>query len=57
MRDWIQILLAFMHDDTTFQLGTKEIDDVKVLTADKQIVVQKDARYAELKNLGKIFSA
>ncbi|KAK2609363.1 hypothetical protein QQS21_002144 [Conoideocrella luteorostrata] len=56
MTEWIQILVAFVNGEEGFDFGTRNIDDVKVLTDQKTIVVEKDARYDELRNLGEVFS-
>lgn len=56
MDQWIQILVAFVNDDKTYDFGTKAIDEYKALTPDMKIEVKKDARYEELKALGKLFA-
>lgn len=56
MDEWIKILVAFVGGNDGFDYGTKSIDELKVLTAKREIKVEKDLRYHELRDLGAIFS-
>lgn len=56
MRDWIQILVAFVHEDDSYVLGTKLIDEMKVATPDGRIEVLKDDRWDTLTRLGEAFA-
>ncbi|TWU71203.1 hypothetical protein ED733_002514 [Metarhizium rileyi] len=53
---WIKILVAFVNGEQSFDLGTNAIDELKVLTAEMDVRIEKDARYNELCTLGAIFS-
>jgi uncharacterized protein YaiE (UPF0345 family) len=56
MHDWIQILVAFVQGDETYEFGTKDIKEMKVITPQGQIEVQRDERWNELVELGKAFA-
>lgn len=56
MKDWINILIAFVKDDKQFDLGTRKIDEMKVMTPQGTIEVQEDDRWAELIKIGQIFA-
>lgn len=56
MEDWIQILIAFVNDDTTYKFGTTSIDQIKVMTPEGKIEIRSDERWEELVKLGNIFA-
>lgn len=56
MEDWIQILVAFVNDDSNYNFGTKLIEEMKVMTPEGAIEVRPDERWSELVNLGIIFA-
>ncbi|EFY87054.1 hypothetical protein MAC_06952 [Metarhizium acridum CQMa 102] len=53
---WVKILVAFVGGDEDFDFGTRTIDEVKVLTSNRNITIEKDVRYSELRELGATFS-
>jgi uncharacterized protein YaiE (UPF0345 family) len=56
MEDWIQILTAFVNDDTRYKFGTTSIDQMKVMTPDGKVEIRSDERWEELVKLGSIFA-
>ncbi|KAF4459812.1 carboxylesterase-lipase family [Fusarium albosuccineum] len=56
MHDWIKILVAFVNDDETYEFGTKTLQDMKVVTPQATIEIQKDKRWDELVKIGEVFS-
>jgi uncharacterized protein YaiE (UPF0345 family) len=56
MQDWIQILVAFVQGDASYEFGTKSIEDMKVVTPQAAIEVQKDERWDDLLELGRVFA-
>jgi uncharacterized protein YaiE (UPF0345 family) len=56
MEEWNRILIAFVNGDETYDFGTSSVQDVKVITPDGDIKIQKDERWEELIEIGKIFS-
>ncbi|KAJ4051220.1 hypothetical protein NW756_003631 [Fusarium oxysporum] len=56
MEDWIQVLCAFVKGDNAYDYGTQLVDDIKVITPEGIIRVQKDDRWEELIDIGRIFS-
>jgi uncharacterized protein YaiE (UPF0345 family) len=56
MKDWIQILTAFVNDDKGYKFGTTSNDQMKVMTAEGKIEIQPDERWEELVRLGNIFA-
>lgn len=55
MQDWVNILLALVKDDRSYEFGTKTEKDMKVATPCASIEVQPDSRWEELVRLGEIF--
>lgn len=56
MKDWIKLLAAFVQDDRDYKHGTTTPDEMVVMTADRRIEVQKDARWHELLEVGRGFA-
>lgn len=56
MKDWIQMLTAFVNDDKRYKLGTTSIDQMKVMTPEAKIEIRSDERWEELVKLGRIFA-
>jgi hypothetical protein len=56
MTDWIRILVAFVNNDETYEFGAKAVQEIKVITPEGTIEVQKDQRWDELVRIGNIFS-
>jgi len=56
MEDWIRDLVAFVNDGKDYSYGTKSIGEYKVMTPEKKIEVQRDARWVELLKLADHFS-
>jgi hypothetical protein len=56
MKDWIDILVAFVNDDTTYQFGTASVEQLKVITPVGSIEIQEDSRWTELIAVGKVFA-
>ncbi|GKT85722.1 carboxylesterase-lipase family protein [Colletotrichum tofieldiae] len=56
MKDWIQILVAFVNNSDTYEFGTNTLEEMKVMTSEGTIVIRPDERWDELVNLGKIFA-
>lgn len=56
MEDWIRILAAFVNDDESYDFGTRDVEDMKVITPAGSIKTQRDGRWDELIEIGEIFS-
>jgi hypothetical protein len=56
MKEWIDILVAFVNDDPTYLLGTTSIEQLKAITPAGIIEIQLDSRWAELLAIGKVFA-
>lgn len=56
MREWAQILVAFVNDDQEYDFGTKEKSQVKVITSEGRIEIQEDPRWDELIRRAQVFS-
>ncbi|GKT47515.1 putative ethanolamine kinase [Colletotrichum spaethianum] len=56
MKDWIQILVAFVNNSDTYDFGTKTVQQMKVMTPEGTIEIRADERWDELVKLGKIFA-
>jgi hypothetical protein len=56
MNDWIDDLRAFVHGEENYKYGTSKGDEVKVMTPEGKIEVQKDCRWEELLQVMKLFS-
>ncbi|KAH6869785.1 Alpha/Beta hydrolase protein [Thelonectria olida] len=56
MQSWIQILVAFVHDDENYEFGTGAIDEFKTVTPSGKIVITHDDSYNKLKDLGDIIA-
>lgn len=56
MKDWIQILNAFVKDDKSYKFGTTSIDQIKVMTPEGKVEIRSDERWRELVKLGSIFA-
>lgn len=56
MQDWNQVLCAFVKGDNAYDYGTQLVDDIKFITPEGIIRVQKDDRWEELIDIGRIFS-
>ncbi|KAJ5635583.1 alpha/beta-hydrolase [Penicillium longicatenatum] len=57
MEGWIQSFVAFVNDDSEYDFGTNEIDEMKVATSGGKIEIQEDQRWGELVKLGEIFAS
>ncbi|KAI4600593.1 hypothetical protein KJ359_000952 [Pestalotiopsis sp. 9143b] len=57
MEEWLDILIAFAHDDRKYDFGTRAIDEFKVVTADNVIEIQQDTKWAHLVKLSEIFAS
>jgi hypothetical protein len=56
MKDWIDILVAFVNDDTTYRFGTTSVEQLKIITPAGSIEIQEDSRWTELIAVGKVFA-
>ncbi|KAG4433085.1 hypothetical protein IFR05_011425 [Cadophora sp. M221] len=56
MEYWVKDLVAFVNNDQEYSYGTTKIDQLKVMTPEKEIEVQKDTRWTELLRLADHFS-
>jgi hypothetical protein len=54
--EWVKILVAFVGGRRDYDFGTKAINELKVLTNNMEIRVERDEKYAELRDLGAVFS-
>lgn len=57
MKEWIGILIAFVHNDQSYDFGTRAIDEMKVMTSDDRIEIQKDERFKRLVRLSNVFAS
>ncbi|OIW34821.1 alpha/beta-hydrolase [Coniochaeta ligniaria NRRL 30616] len=56
MEEWIQILVAFVNDDRSYDLGTTSVEEMKLATPQGTIEVQRDGRWQGLLGLGDVFA-
>lgn len=56
MKDWIDILVAFVNDDSAYDFGTTNVEELKTATPAGTIEIQPDLRWAELIAIGKVFA-
>ncbi|KAL2822889.1 alpha/beta-hydrolase [Aspergillus granulosus] len=56
MHDWIQNLVAFVNDNETFEFGTGNIEEMKVVSPEGAIGIQRDERWEELLRIGETFA-
>ncbi|KAH7410565.1 Alpha/Beta hydrolase protein, partial [Cadophora sp. MPI-SDFR-AT-0126] len=56
MEDWIRDLVAFVNGEKDHLYGTQRIEEFKVMTSERKIEVQTDARWSELLKLADHFS-
>jgi len=56
MKDWIQILVAFVNNDESYDYGTNTVQEIKVATPQGRIEIQLDERWDELTKIGEILS-
>ncbi|KAL5048094.1 hypothetical protein BDW71DRAFT_206035 [Aspergillus fruticulosus] len=56
MEDWIKNLVAFVNDDTSFEFGTKSVQEMKVVSPEGVIEIKSDERWEELLRIGQIFA-
>lgn len=56
MEDWIQILVAFVNNDGSYDFGTQKMEEMKIATPSGTIEVQNDERWDELVRIGDIFA-
>lgn len=57
MLEWIDILIAFAHDDRRYDFGTASIDEMKVVTSQDVIEIQKDDKWHHLVELSEVFAS
>jgi hypothetical protein len=56
MQEWIDILIAFAHNDQSYDFGMKAIDEFKTVTAGDTISIEKDTRWETLLKLSDVFA-
>ncbi|KAI8941620.1 hypothetical protein NX059_002833 [Plenodomus lindquistii] len=56
MREWIEILVAFVNDDEQFEFGTTKIEQMKTVTPKGTIEIQPDKRWNDLIAVGRVFA-
>lgn len=56
MEDWIELLVAFVNNDQTYDFGTNAIDEMKVASPEGKIETRKDERWDSLVKLGEVFA-
>lgn len=56
MKDWIDILVAFVNGDETYDFGTTKVEQLKTITPAGTIEIRPDLRWAELIAIGKVFA-
>lgn len=56
MKDWIQILVAFVNNDESYEYGTNTVQEMKVATPQGRIEIRMDERWNELTKIGEILS-
>ncbi|KAK9417605.1 putative Carboxylic ester hydrolase [Seiridium unicorne] len=56
MQEWIGLLVAFAHDDRSYDFGTRAINEIKVVTSEDVIEVQKDDKRDHLIKLSDVFA-
>ncbi|KAL4749990.1 hypothetical protein BDW72DRAFT_194348 [Aspergillus terricola var. indicus] len=56
MEDWIENLVAFVNNDTSFAFGTKTVQEMKVVSREGVIEVKNDERWEELLRIGEMFA-
>lgn len=56
MDEWIEILVAFVNDDKTYNFGTKSAAEMKVATSDATVNIEHDEQWEKLAALGDVFA-
>lgn len=56
MKDWIQVLVAFVNDVDGYEFGTDRVEKMKIATPQGTIEVQQDKRWNELVRIGEVFA-
>ncbi|KAH7165431.1 Alpha/Beta hydrolase protein [Dactylonectria macrodidyma] len=56
MKEWIEILVAFVNHCEEYDFGTRKLDEMKVVTSQAKIEVEKDERWDEILRIGKVFA-
>jgi hypothetical protein len=56
MKEWIDVLVAFVNDDRKYDLGTTNIEQLKTVTPAGTIEIRPDLRWEELIAIGKVFA-
>lgn len=56
MEAWVESFVAFVNNDREFDFGTSSVDEIKVVTPEGTIEVQKDERWESLVKLGEVFA-
>jgi hypothetical protein len=57
MEEWIDILIAFAHDDRKYDFGTRSIKEIKVVTASDRIEIVQDDEWDHLVKLSEVFAS
>jgi uncharacterized protein YaiE (UPF0345 family) len=57
MQEWIDVLIAFAHDERKYDFGTRSIDEMKVVTSNDKIEIQKDNKWDHLVKLSELFAS
>lgn len=57
MEEWLDILIAFAHDDRKYDFGTRAIDEFKVVTSEDVIEIQQDKKWGHLVKLSEVFAS
>ncbi|KAI9148820.1 alpha/beta-hydrolase [Paramyrothecium foliicola] len=55
MKDWINILVAFVNDDTKYEFGTTRIEEMKIAAQSGSIEVKKDDQWDQLLDVADVF--
>lgn len=56
MERWIADLVAFVRNEKDYVYGISRADEVKVMTSDGAIKIEKDVRWQELLTVAGVFS-
>lgn len=56
MKDWIDILVAFVNHDKSYGFGTTDVKQLKAITPAGSIEIQPDLRWDDLIAIGKVFA-
>jgi uncharacterized protein YaiE (UPF0345 family) len=56
MKEWIDILVAFVNGHGAYDFGTTKVEELKTITPTGTIEIRPDLRWEELVAVGRVFA-